>query len=77
MNWTELPFERTWISDFFNTPTITHSYGRLYNPETHDIVPRREYVQKEIESLKTSKKQHKEAIVVIDKKIEELEKRLE
>ena len=77
MNWMVRSNLDNWMDDFFGNASITHSYGRLYNPQTHDIVPRKEYIQKEIESLKSKKKEYKEAIVSIEKKIEEYEKRIE
>ena len=69
-------FDR-FFNNIFTDGSATHTYGNLYDPERYDLVEKVSYVQKEIESLKSSKKQYKEAIVGIDKKIEELEKRIE
>jgi len=77
MNWMVRSNLDNWMDGFFSIPTITHSYGRLYNPQTHDIIPRKEYIQKEIESLKSKKKEYKEAIVKIEEQIKEHEKRIE
>ena len=53
------------------------SYGRIYNPETHDLIPKKEYLQKEIGELKTEKKRLEDRISEIDKETLELQKRLE
>lgn len=36
-----------WIDSFFPVRSYTLS-GRVYNPETHDLVPKKEFVDREI-----------------------------
>ena len=47
-----------WFFGFDLSPrSITTTRGRIYNPQTHDIVPKKEYIQDEIDRLSKSLKQ--------------------
>ena len=44
--------------DWLDTVNVNTSYGRIYNPQTHDIVPKREYIQQEIDRLSKTLKRY-------------------
>ena len=69
-------FDLDWYG-YFDLPTFTTTHRRLYDSDKYELKLREEYVQKEIDSLKTNKKRYKQAITDIDKQIEELSKRIE
>ena len=65
------------IEDMWVGTPFSLTYGSIYNPETHDLTPKKEYLQKEIGELKTEKKRLEDRISEIDKETLELQKRLE
>lgn len=44
-------FFYTWDNWPLATSTASTTHRCLYNPETHDLVPKKEYVQREIDRL--------------------------
>ena len=76
------------IEDWLSNWTMYPARGRFYDPSTHDVVPKREYIQEEIDRLsnalkqaeeneKAQKKYWRDRQHTIEEKIAGLTKRLE
>ena len=64
------------VDSIFNSWPIS-TYGCVYDDAKYDLVLKGEYIQKEIEALKSKRKQYRDIIVEIEKEIDALEKRIE
>jgi hypothetical protein len=76
------------FDNFWGKPTFTFLKGELYNPETHDLVPKRNFIEKEIAhkeeqiaTLKDQRKRYNESIneqeAKLKEEIDELKKQIE
>jgi len=69
------PFEDTVFWPFMDGVTRRFR-GRYYDPDKYDLVPKREYINDEIEKLKKSKDSKLEEVKAIEDNIAKLQKQL-
>ena len=62
--------EDDFFNGFYNYPEVrrVHYRGRVYNPDTHDIVPKPEYLAEEIKKIDDEIKRLSEAKETLQKK---------
>lgn len=58
--------------DFFDIPLVSSYERRLYNPNTHDLIPKKSFIEQEIKNMENEIKILEERKKHLEKEIKEL-----